>query len=296
MSTPVFRWIRIALTIAAVGAVGWAFAAAVEDAGQVPLPETSSFVGAGVCYLIGLVAATAGWAVLLRDRRFLDVVPGFATAQLAKYVPGSIWQGVGQVADAHRLGVGTGTASLAFLTQVSVQLLVAAAVSVLALLSPGLPLWLMIGVALGPLALLLIRPAALRGVVRGLSRLSSRVREDAIEVPEARALGQVALASLGAILALGIGFALLLPEARGPRELLGAAGVFALAWVVGFLVVPLPSGLGVREAVLVAGLAGLYGPADVLTASIVSRVVLIVVEALYAGVAQLARPALRTSS
>lgn len=294
MARPGMRWLRIALTVAAIAAVAWAFAAAVDDAGQVPLPEPSAFIWAGFCFMLGLVAATAGWSALLRGRSFREVAPGFATAQLAKYVPGSIWQGVGQVADAHRLGVGTGTAALAFLTQVSVQVVVAGAIAALALLLPGVPLWLLVVSSIGPLGLLLIRPAPLEAILRVLSRFSARVRTDNIDVPDAWVLWRVASASLGAILALALGFALLLPGTQGLRELLGAAGVFALAWAVGFLVVPLPSGLGVREAVLVIGLTGLYGPADVLAASIAARLVLIVIEALYAAGTQFLRPALRT--
>jgi uncharacterized membrane protein YbhN (UPF0104 family) len=59
--------------------------------------------------------------------------------------------------------------------------------------------------------------------------------------------------------------------------------------VIGFLVVPLPSGLGVRELVLVVGLADLHPVADILAASVVARLILVVVEAGFVAVAQFAR-------
>jgi len=53
-----------------------------------------------------------------------------------------------------------------------------------------------------------------------------------------------------------------------------AAGGYALAWTIGFLVVVVPAGVGVREAVLALALAGQLGPGSVVVTVLLSRVLL----------------------
>jgi uncharacterized membrane protein YbhN (UPF0104 family) len=62
-------------------------------------------------------------------------------------------------------------------------------------------------------------------------------------------------------------------------------GAFAVAWLVGLLAVFAPGGLGVREAVLVALLASRIGAANALVVAAVSRLTLIFVDVVLAGVA-----------
>jgi uncharacterized membrane protein YbhN (UPF0104 family) len=74
------------------------------------------------------------------------------------------------------------------------------------------------------------------------------------------------------------------PTARG---LALAVGGYALAWVVGFLVVVVPAGAGARELVLVAVLAGTLPHAAVLLVVLVSRVLVTLVDLLFAGLGML---------
>jgi uncharacterized membrane protein YbhN (UPF0104 family) len=67
---------------------------------------------------------------------------------------------------------------------------------------------------------------------------------------------------------------------------LGTAA-FALAWVVGLLVVIAPAGAGPREAALVLALAPVLSSADALLVALVSRVLMVVADAGAAGVAAL---------
>ena len=55
--------------------------------------------------------------------------------------------------------------------------------------------------------------------------------------------------------------------------------VFIAAWVIGFLVIPIPSGVGIREAVLVAIVPGATA-APLLAASLAQRLVAIAAELL----------------
>jgi uncharacterized membrane protein YbhN (UPF0104 family) len=283
------RLLRGVLTVVALVAIAVALTRAIDDAGEVALPGPGRLVLSGALLAIGMVAATSAWATLLPRVGFRSVLPGFALAQLAKYVPGSVWQGVGQVADAHRLGIAVPSATVSYVVQMVLQALVAAAMSIAALTAPGLPWWLAVPAALGPLGLLLIRRRWLDAVIGAVARRIRRLDAERLELPSQAALLQAAARSLVTILTVGASFAVLLPSEQGLRGFVGTAGIFVLAWVIGFLVVPLPSGLGVRELVLVVGLADLHPVADILAASVVARLVLVVVEAGFVAVAQFAR-------
>lgn len=289
MTSSRMRLLRGVLTVAALAAIALALVRAVEDAGEVALPGPGRLVASGVLLAVGMLAATSAWAVLLPRVGFRAVLPGFALAQLAKYVPGSVWQGVGQVADAHRLGIDVPTATVGYVVQMVLQALVAAAASITALTVPGLPWWLAVPAAGGPLGLLLIRRRWLDALIGAVARLVRRLDPERLELPSQASLLGAAVRSLVTILAIGTSFAVLLPSELGVRGFVGTAGIFMLAWVIGFLVIPLPSGLGVRELVLVVGLGDLHPVADILAASVVARLVLVVVEAGFVAVAQLAR-------
>lgn len=283
------RVLRFVLTIAALAAIGLALANAIEDAGGVALPGPGRLATSGLLLALGMMAAGAAWALLLPALPFRQVLPGFALAQLAKYVPGSIWQGVGQVADAHRLGVPVSAGTLAYLLQVLLQLLVAAAASAVAIVAPDLPTWLAVPAVIGPVGLVLLRRTWLDAVLQRLARLTPRVDPTHVRLPSQMTIVLTAGCAAVTILTIGASFAVLLPSADGARGFVATAGIFMLAWVIGFVVLPLPSGLGVREAVLVAGLASVHPVADVLAAAIVARLVLVVVELAFVALAQLAR-------
>jgi len=61
-------------------------------------------------------------------------------------------------------------------------------------------------------------------------------------------------------------------------------GAFALAWVVGFLVVIAPAGAGPREAALVLALAPVMDTPDALVLALVSRVLMLVGDGLVAAI------------
>ena len=60
-----------------------------------------------------------------------------------------------------------------------------------------------------------------------------------------------------------------------------AASLFALAWSVGFAVVFVPAGMGVRESVLVVLLSQLISSGDAASAALLSRLWWMAIEAIY---------------
>ncbi|GAA1762209.1 lysylphosphatidylglycerol synthase domain-containing protein [Streptomonospora arabica] len=72
------------------------------------------------------------------------------------------------------------------------------------------------------------------------------------------------------------------------RALPTAAGAYALAWTLGVLVVFAPAGLGVRELVLVVGLAPVLDTGSALVVAALSRLIMTAADLLWAGGALLA--------
>jgi hypothetical protein len=100
-------------------------------------------------------------------------------------------------------------------------------------------------------------------------------------LPPQAAILRAYLCALGNLAAYGAAFTVLLSDGGAVNPFV-AVSAFCAAWVAGYLVVPVPSGLGVREAVLVAALPDL-ATASLLAASVAHRVLGIVAEAALAG-------------
>jgi uncharacterized membrane protein YbhN (UPF0104 family) len=64
----------------------------------------------------------------------------------------------------------------------------------------------------------------------------------------------------------------------GRTEVFEVAGAAAIAWAAGLVVVIAPSGLGVREVVYVALLAGTFSNTEATTAAVTMRLVTVVAE------------------
>ena len=144
-------------------------------------------------------------------------------------------------------------------------------------------LWLRLVLAVGSLAALVFLDR--RWTVWALRKIP-RTRDVAHDlVPNQRSITIAYGASLLTLGAAGSAYLVLLGS-FGPigNPLFVIAG-YASAWTVGFVAVPIPSGLGIREAVLAAILHGLF-PASVLVAtSVYLRLVLVVTEGVLALIA-----------
>ena len=75
------------------------------------------------------------------------------------------------------------------------------------------------------------------------------------------------------------------PCGRSPHIAFICVGAFALAWVVGWLVVIAPPGAEAREAALVLALGPVLGRPDALVLAVVSRILMVVGDAVVAGAA-----------
>lgn len=242
------------------------------------IPSAPRFVIAEVLLVAGLLASAAVWrAVLGPHERPWAITRGFFISVLAKYVPGGIWQAVGQAGTATQTGVPARRA----VTAVPVNSLILAisgacigACIAFTATKLAMPLRVVAGCALVSIALLDRRwiSAVLVFAGRFVKRLP---QPDAL--PEQRWIIEGFVVSVASVAALSAGFAVLVHGA------LPELFAFAAAWTVGYILLPIPNGLGVREAILLALVA--KPSAIVLGASVALRVAMMLAEVATAAIA-----------
>jgi len=228
-------------------------------------------------------------------------------SEMARYVPGNVWHVLTRVFWVERYGVPMAKGFASMVMELATKIASAALVFAVSLLwwpdtralASGIPRPALIGVvALGvPLLLIGLHPRALRWALnRGLRLLKRDEIELSLRYRDVLAVTGYWSASW---LVAGVGFFLLIrsvsPAPLPAAAILVATGVYALAWDIGFLSFVTPSGIGFREAALVAlllasGLIAL-GPASVGVATVIAllaRLLTTLAELACIGGAQLA--------
>lgn len=247
-----------------------------------------------VAALLGIMASMLSWRSLVQGAGSpLSVAAAariFFLAQLGKYVPGSIWPIVAQMELSQRYDVPKARAAFSALTQMLVGVATGVVVAAVALvLSPTTALeqywWLWV---VGVVSLVALAPPVLNVGVRLAARLTGG-RLDAAEPLRWSTIG--AAAGWGVLMWLAFGVHLwVMADQLAPATdglFLLSTGGYALASVVGILIIVLPAGAGAREAVVVLVFAGVLGRDDALVVALVSRFVMLVADLLGAGVAVL---------
>ena len=266
-------------------------------------PALQALPAATLAYLGAYAALALAWHCLLRGAalapRLRTSLGIYLSAQIAKYLPGNVGQHIGRVvlASAHGLpGVRVG------LTLLVEMALVVAVSCVLALpLAPvvlerihaqGITPLAVLVIALGLAACAMVMLYVFRhhrfvGVLR--THLLA-VRAEARDGRGARWLGAaVALVFVGLLLAGGSLAALVttaMPSA-GLSAFATTIAVFCAAWVAGFLVPGAPAGVGIREAVLLAGLSPLLDRADAVEVTLLFRALSLVADVVAFGTGHL---------
>lgn len=266
------RWLRFGL-----GALIWAglIAALVTgwESAQQQLVSSAPLVAVAVpMIVVGLVGGAKGWATLQPLEIHRRALRAFLAAQPAKYLPGgAAFQFLGQIgmtsatrSDRSRVGV-------SFVVHALVQMVSASSVAAFLLVAPPensgwLPMVVM--------ALAIALPLALRTSViqAGVGLLQRMLRSIDLtgSPPATKALWGSWAWTLLPLLFSGTAFALLAGQATSFLVIVATVGAFSAAWLAGFVAFPLPSGLGVREIVLVQLLPAM-SPAQVIATSVLHR-------------------------
>lgn len=215
----------------------------------------------------------------------------YFAGELGKYLPGGIWPVVGRGELASRGGVsrttGYGTTLVAYGCMSAAALGVCGALGPITALTGHLG-WSWTLIVLVPVALLAVHPAVL-GRAGGLGNRLSRGR---LTIPGRSwaAMARLVGWSVPAWVLLGLSSAAL-TEALGYHDVVPQIVLAAVAaWIIGFLAVPVPAGVGLREIVFIA-LSGLP-TAEGTAVAAGARLLLVVVDAL-GGVAGLVYVSLR---
>ncbi|MEO5875315.1 MAG: lysylphosphatidylglycerol synthase domain-containing protein [Streptosporangiaceae bacterium] len=232
--------------------------------------------------MVGLLCWMLGWRALLAG--FGGPLPVAACVrimflgQLGKYVPGSVWAVVGQVSLAREHGVPRAASAsatlLAMATTVATGCAMAALTLPLASASAARDYWW--ALLLAPVLLSCLHP---RVVTWALNLALRVVRQEPLSASPS--LGSMVTAVLWTLLGwvfFGLHTWLLMPSGSA----LLATGAYSLAYVVGFLVIFAPGGLGAREVALTAALAPALTQPAALVVALSSRVVLTVADLLWA--------------
>lgn len=243
---------------------------------------------AQVSLVIGLLGLPFGsWLVLRAIGYPLEKVAVwqiFYVSLLTKYLPGSIWSLPSRSYLYTQRGVPTGHSVVSVFWETALMVSGAVAVSLLGIST-------LTGSAyLGPVIALLIAGSV--GLIGGgLALQSGPIRARLAKLP---VIGRVfrllvlpdhiltvrQLLLIGGYyalnwLVLGAGFAGTVAAFKAdltPGEWVQFTGLFAGAWVVGFLVIVTPGGIGVRDTLLVAGLSGSVPDPEPLVIAVLARI------------------------
>lgn len=281
VARPLFVVVAVVLLVLALRGQWDGFAAAVVRISPARLG------GATVLGALALVGNALAWrAAMASVGAPLPLRPAlraFCLSQLGKYVPGSVWPVLAQTELARDHGYTRSRGATGSLLAMVVGVVTSSVVATTALVArpDQLAAYWWVWPFVAAAATLLLPPVLTRVV-----RLAARVLRRDTPVPHVS--GRHVGAAVGWSLLMWVAFGAHTALVAGAFAQLSVAdvatltGAFALAWLVGFVVVVAPAGVGVREAALVVVLGGLLTRPDALALALVSRVLLTVVDAVAA--------------
>ncbi|MDQ1618076.1 MAG: glycosyltransferase 2 family protein [Actinomycetota bacterium] len=277
------------LVLVLVAAFGWALAgrwdevvAALRE--QHPLVVLASLALCLLAVLMSFLLWRATLATLGSDVPARRVARMFFLAQLGKYLPGSVWPVVAQMRMGRELGLPRARVGLAFLLTLGLSVLWGLVIGLAAL--PALVAqegrgFAAVLLAL-PLVLALLVPRVINHLLDRVLRLMRRPPLDQPLSGRAVLRGSVWTIAFWVVFGLHVWVLAVGLGADPITALPVAVGGFALAFSIGPLLVVLPAGAGVREAVLVVLLSTVLSAPEATAVALTSRGLLIVTDGLLA--------------
>ncbi|MEY4221221.1 MAG: hypothetical protein RL280_1505 [Actinomycetota bacterium] len=220
------------------------------------------------------------WGRLLLRRGYkvprAQLVSWYYTGQLGKYVPGGVWAVVGRAEMAVRGGVPRADAysvtGLSMFTTYSAAALCAALGSLLSWKRPiiGAALLLALVIGLSVYAIVPLRQrlmGLLRKVTSGTNELTAPKDMFALTIVQVPAWIMISLSTTITAHAFG-----------AEVGVLHMFYVSSLSWLIGFLVIGAPGGLGVRESIFTGLLSASVGTSTALSLAVASRMIFVSVD------------------
>ena len=284
------RWVRAAAVAVVLACLAWAVAGQwrVISAAEWNL-DPPRFALATVVLALSFAIVAWLWGIALAAMGGVPVRRGariWFLSNLARYVPGSVWSILGAVELARRDGASRRQAAavvaLTQLLSVGVALLTGLPVLIAERDRLGAPVAAGLAVVVVLLAALWLLRHRLAGLLR--RRYPDLTVADLVPPPglAVRLVIGYAVYWIVAGLAFGLFAASVYPPAAGELPL--AIAAFGAAYAVGFLSLLTPSGLGVREGILVLVLSGVMPAGVAAVVAVGARAWMMAVELLGAAV------------
>lgn len=289
--------LKLSLTVVFIGGLAallFATRASLEEAAdEIANVGARALAASFLVLLIGRVGfALAAWTGAANELAAIEpraAATVWLRTAVAKYLPGGLWQPLNALQHLTSRGGTAAAAGSVVIVDICASAVAALAVGLVAVPAlvyrdSGTAAWLLLGLPL----VALLHPRVFGFVLRLLQKFTVG------KAPLPRLTGRlvvrtVALHVLGWVLA-GISLAIVLLALGVSPSLALVIPATALSWLVGFLFVIAPAGLGVREVALVALLAGTASQDQILAAALLSRLMFMAVDLLSAVVSFIVDP------
>ncbi len=267
------RLLNRGLTIVALAVFGWYLYRFDAPAALLQPRALAILLGCAALYVAPILSSGLAWALWIGrieagSHGIALPLHLFMVSQIAKYLPGNVGHHVGRLLLARREGMGGREVLFSMLLETLWVIAISSLLALAALWQLGARLfaqaprlpegWLLVSIAIGAALLPLLGHRLFARAAGWLARRRG-VEARALAFPPLRVFAETGLLYLGNYLLLGvilklIGLILFDADLGG---ILLLAGIFSVAWIVGFVTPGAPAGLGVRELVLVAALTPL---------------------------------------
>ncbi len=261
-------------------------------------PEWGYILLSGAIYLVTYGVLVQTWRSMLvvwkAPITFVRAAEIWCVTSLARYVPGKVWQIAQMTHMATRENVpavaAAGTAILNVVINIAIGIVIALVTGVSVLQAIGAHYGYS-GTSIVAAAVVLILAAAagiaaLPVVLPWILRLASRLigRSFALDRLPARAIGYAVVGNVIAWVLYGVAFQVLVLGGAGsaPGTTAQYTALYSSSYVLGYLFLVIPGGVGIRDAALAVGLGALHlaTPPAAAAIVVVSRIWLTVLEVL----------------
>ena len=233
--------------------------------------------------LLGLAALTSiGWIwvtmIVARSHnvRHRNAMAWYFTGQLGKYVPGGIWPIVGRAELAVRNGIPRLDAYAS--TGLSLVTTYAAAVVTIGIGAAATTGHRLIAVLIAISLVLAFAAFSQPSLRAAIIRVATRVSPSASSLTDPKRLARLTVVHIPAWILMSLSTSVTATAFGAKISIADMLFITTTSWLAGFVVVGVPGGIGVREAVFTSLAGGIIGTPMAVSLALMSRVVFIAVD------------------
>ena len=233
--------------------------------------------------LLGLAAMTSiGWIwvtmIVARSHnvRHRNAMSWYFTCQLGKYVPGGIWPIVGRAELAVRNGIPRLDAYAS--TGLSLVTTYAAAVVTIGIGAATTTGHRLIAVLIAISLVLAFAAFSQPSLRAAIIRVATRVSPSASSLTDPKRLARLTVVHIPAWILMSLSTSVTATAFGAKISIADMLFITTTSWLAGFVVVGVPGGIGVREAVFTSLAGGIIGTPMAVSLALMSRVVFIAVD------------------